>query len=221
MSIVNLPDINWQTEAIHGHQYNSAINSTYRSAFQDLCLSQIVDFPTRQQSLLDVFLTNRPTLVRKCMSMPGLSDHDMVLTVADVRPRLKRPVERKIHLWDKANIQEIRDELQSFADAFLSHTSIDTPIIRTQWSDIKVKLLFILDDKIPTKLSSRRYNQPWITRDLKPLSRRKKRAFQKLGRLQRNDLQYPELQQKYIELKKKMQRECRKQHQKYMQHDKQ
>ena len=62
------------------------------------------------------------------MSMPGLSDHDMVLTVADVRPRLKRPVERKIHLWDKANFQEIRDELQSFGDDFLSHTSIDTPI---------------------------------------------------------------------------------------------
>ena len=47
-------------------------------------LSQMVDEPTREQKILDLFFTNRPALVLTCTIEPGISDHQTV--VAEHRP---------------------------------------------------------------------------------------------------------------------------------------
>ncbi|XP_063969561.1 uncharacterized protein LOC135157548 [Lytechinus pictus] len=175
---LNLPDINWQTETVTGHQYNLGVNSAFLSTFQDLCLSQIVDFPTRGQSILDVFLTNRPSLIRKCIPLPGISDHDMVLTVADIRAKIQRPIKRKVYLWKKANMDTIREAMASFAESYLAQTSLDTPV-ESQWTEIKSKILSALEEDVPSKMTSCRFSQPWITTELKRLSRKKKRSFRR------------------------------------------
>ena len=41
---LNLPDIDWKTESIEGHQTSNAINTAFLSAFQELGLAQIVDW---------------------------------------------------------------------------------------------------------------------------------------------------------------------------------
>ncbi|XP_071503755.1 uncharacterized protein [Diadema antillarum] len=209
---LNLPDINWQTETVTGHQYNLGINSTFLSIFQDLCFSQVVDFPTRGQAILDVFLSNRPSLIRKCIPLPGISDHDMVLTVADIRAKLQRPSRRKIYLWKKANMVAIRETMGSFADTFLAETSLDTPI-ENQWMEIKNKILSVLEKDVPSKMTSCRFSQPWITAELKRLSRKKKRAFWRSSAAgNKNNPDYTT----YKGLKKTMQTECRRAHQTYI-----
>ena len=80
---LNLPDIDWTTETIEGHQYSNAINTAFLSAFQQLGPSQVVDFPTRLHNTLDLFLTNRPSMISKCTPLPGVSDHEMILTISD------------------------------------------------------------------------------------------------------------------------------------------
>ena len=47
------------------------------------------------------------------------------------------------------------------------------------WGDIKSTLMGALDTCVPNKMSSTRHNQTWITRELKQLTRRKKKAFKK------------------------------------------
>ena len=99
----NLPDIDWQTESIVGHNYSVAINNQFISTFNDLGLTQVVTFPTRQLNTLDLFLTNRPALVSKCVPLPGVSDHEMVLTISNIKARHHKPAPRKILLWKKTN----------------------------------------------------------------------------------------------------------------------
>ena len=36
---------------------------------------QLVDTPPRQNNILDIFATNRPSLVIKCGTVSGISDH--------------------------------------------------------------------------------------------------------------------------------------------------
>ena len=74
----NLPDINWQNQDIPGNQYLKSINEIFLEMSQDLGLQQIVDFPTRGTSLLDVFFTNKPDLVNNCKLLAGLGDHGAV-----------------------------------------------------------------------------------------------------------------------------------------------
>ena len=70
---LNLPDISWSDESILKHQYLKSINECFLSTFNDLGLSQIVNFSTRQESTLDVFLTNRPSLICSCIPVPGVT----------------------------------------------------------------------------------------------------------------------------------------------------
>ena len=47
------------------------------------------------------------------------------------------------------------------------------------WQDIKSTLHKLLDSCVPSKMSSTRYSQPWITREVKRLSRQEKRQYVK------------------------------------------
>ena len=59
----------------------------------------VVTFPTRLENTLDIFITNRPTLVSKCKSIPGLSDHNIVLTDTNIIPLRQKPPKRLVYLW--------------------------------------------------------------------------------------------------------------------------
>ena len=57
---LNLPDISWANESIIGHQYTKSINDCFLSAFNDLGLTQIVDFCTRQNNILGRIFNKSP-----------------------------------------------------------------------------------------------------------------------------------------------------------------
>lgn len=51
--------------------------------------------------------------------------------------------------------------------------------IEEMWNSISTTLNKILESSVPSKMTSSRFNQPWINREIKALSRRKKRQFNK------------------------------------------
>ena len=71
---INLPDIDWETLSICSYQYLKAINESFLDLLDIAGLEQMVDFPTREENTLDVFVTNRPSLTSKCCPLPALSD---------------------------------------------------------------------------------------------------------------------------------------------------
>ena len=72
----------------------------------------------------------------------------------------------------------MKADINAFSDEFTDRHSIKADI-DTMWSQFSSKCTQIMTDYIPSKLSSARFNQPWINRDLKSLSRTKKRAYKK------------------------------------------
>ena len=94
----NLPDINWEDNCVEGHQYSLTINNTFLEFLNDNGFSQIVDFPTRRSNTLDIFVTNRPSLVESCKSISGISDHEVVLMKSIILAQLCPPARRCIYL---------------------------------------------------------------------------------------------------------------------------
>ena len=74
---INLTDIKWSSNSISGNSFRKDINETILEALANSGLEQVVDFPTRDNNLLDIFATNRPSLVKFCKPIPGVSDHDV------------------------------------------------------------------------------------------------------------------------------------------------
>jgi len=74
-----------------------------------------------------------------------------------------KPVARKIHLWNKTDFDKVRESATTMTADFLAACNADTPI-DTMWNTIKGKILQLMEDSVPSKLSSTRFSQPWITR---------------------------------------------------------
>ena len=59
-------------------------------------LSQVNDQPTRDNNLLDLVFTNNPSIMKTSTSLPGISDHAMVVTDIDIIPQAEAA--QTIHL---------------------------------------------------------------------------------------------------------------------------
>ena len=89
---------------------------------------------------------------------------------------------RQIFLWNKADITLIKNHVTTEVSKFLISNTPDTSINHI-WSSIKQ----IVDSSmkfVPTKFTSSRYSQPWVTVACKRLCRKKKRSYNRAKRTQ-------------------------------------
>ena len=90
--------------------------------YPPLCVgadSRLWKFPTRLGATLDLFMTNRPSLVDKCRPAPGVGDHDIVYVTSSASVRRPKPVQHKIYLWNKADLDTMKGECCSITTKFL------------------------------------------------------------------------------------------------------
>jgi hypothetical protein len=68
--------------------YSNKINQLEIDLVEEYCLQQCVTEPTREKNILDLVLTTNENLVHKAAVMDGMSDHQMIVTTINARPRL-------------------------------------------------------------------------------------------------------------------------------------
>ncbi|KAK3104735.1 hypothetical protein FSP39_008956 [Pinctada imbricata] len=169
---------------------------------------QIVCSPTRGDNILDLAFCSNPSLIKRCKVIPGVGDHDTVLIDTLLRPTRSKPTRRKIYLWDKANISQLRQDTINFVDSFISR---DYNSIDSCWSHFKEQTSKLVDQHVPHKLTRARLTNPWINTSTRRLSRRKLRAHRKAKSTNRQrDIQ------RYLSLKSECQRNIREAHNQYM-----
>jgi len=175
----NLPDIDWKTDSIQGNNYPKEFSEQFIDLKTTCGFSQVVDFTTREDKTLEVFLTNRPSLINRVTPIPGISDHDTIPYIeSSIKAKYQRPVRRKIFLWKKAKMEDLKPGMERFVTHFIEHHTIDTGI-NTLWSEFESKCAALMNEHIPSKFTSTRYSQPWVNNEIKQLSRRKKRSYKK------------------------------------------
>ena len=87
-----------------------------------------MDFSTRIDNTLDIFGTNRSSLIERCVYLQGISDQDIVLEESCVLPVREKPVRRKIYLWKRANTQVEEEDLAKLTEKFIKDYSTSTPV---------------------------------------------------------------------------------------------
>ena len=157
--------------------------------------SRLLDFLPEEKIHLDIFLTKRPSLVDKCKPIPGVSDHDIVFVEASTRAAKTKPTQQNILLWKHVYISNLKPDVLSFSNDLTSQCTSDTDV-NTLWNSFKEFTSNLLDDKVPSKMTSARFSQPWINRKAKRISRKNKEAYKKAKHSRsENDIQrYKQLQ---------------------------
>ena len=126
--------------------------------------------PTRGENNLDLFFTTNPSLVKNSTVVPGISDHDMVVTDCELRPIYNRPKPRKTLQFSKANWDRIECATKKFRSAFEKTFSQNT--VETNWCLFRDFVHSTIQDLVPSKNKTTRYNPPWFTPKIKRLVRK-------------------------------------------------
>ena len=157
------------------------IEKTFIETFEACNIDQLVDFPTRGSNTLDILGTNRPTFCNRCIPKPGISDHDTIVLADIACHTLKsKPNERKIFIWSRTDIPQLKNHVSMNVNTFINKNTINTPV-NDIWFHFK-DLVESSRQFIPSKVFSRRYSQPWFNRECKRLTRKKKRAYNRAKR---------------------------------------
>ena len=145
--------------------------------------SQLVHEPTRRQgethNTLDLVLSNNKNIVRNVQVVTGISDHDIVLFTVNTACKRKRissarfTSERKLIPTDPEEFEE----LKKLADNV--NLNSESKTVDEKWNEFELGIHRIMDDHIPHKMSSSRYNLPWFNRPLRRQARAKQRLYNK------------------------------------------
>ena len=114
---------------------------------------------------------------KACISIPGISDHSIVLADCDLKATINKKPPRKVYQWSKADWQLIKEQTVIFAKQFLALARTRT--VKENYTVFIEYMEGILAVNIPSKLLNSRYNLPWMNRNLKRLIRKKGRRFKK------------------------------------------
>ena len=68
----NLPDINWNYNSVTNNSYPLDISTLFIDELNSGGFIQMVEQLTRGNNILDLFATNRPSLVRQIKIIPGI-----------------------------------------------------------------------------------------------------------------------------------------------------
>ncbi|CAG2253343.1 unnamed protein product [Mytilus edulis] len=115
---------------------------------------------------------------QRCKPIPdiGNSDHDIVLLDTSIKAQKPKPVKLEIQLCKITNIDEIQNEVRLFAEIFNQKTFSNT---ENMWKYFKENIIKIIDQKVPTKMTTTKFTRPWINTNIKRLIRRKQKAYKK------------------------------------------
>ena len=206
----NLPDIDWPTLAVTSNQYPAVMSNIYIGLPAQCGVKQLVEAPTRGNNILDLFFTSNPSLVSKCKPIPGVGDHDAVLVDTLAKPQRSKPVRRKIYLWDKADLPNLKQEARNITTTLhtIQHQGIDA-----LWESFRDQLLTILENNVPHKTTRSRATNPWMNTKTRRLARQKNRAFIKASTTKNT-----KDRTRYKKLKSACQRSIREAHDTYV-HD--
>ena len=108
---MNVPDIDWKMSSVKDNpQYGVTVNQKFLDLDDDHGLSQLVTFPTRQESVLDLVLTSHPDLVNNLNTtegISGISEHSAVSFELNLTVKVNKKKPRTVYKFAKANYDDI------------------------------------------------------------------------------------------------------------------
>ena len=179
----NLPHINWETKTVKAGTPQNALHQELLDITEENGLEQMQMKPSRLENTLDLYFTTNPSLVKSCDTIPGISDHNMIVIDSDIKPRYNTTKRRKIYQYKKANWTDIHTKMEELGKTITECTGS----VQQKWDMLKKGIEDIMNVNIPTKLTSKKHNLPWITPRLRKQIRKKHKLFQKAGKSQKKE----------------------------------
>jgi hypothetical protein len=109
----NAGDIDWETNMIRAGSDRKSLWESLISTLDEHHMEQLQREPTRMGAVLDLFCNNRPSLVSNLSTVPGISDHDIIVVDTNVKAKAAKKPPRHIRKWEAIQL-----ETETFQEEF-------------------------------------------------------------------------------------------------------
>ena len=173
----NFPDIDWASWSTTNTKTAPA-HSKFLNFLLGNSLSQLVTKITRpvSNSVLDLITTTCPQVIDNIESLPGISDHNIVLFNINMKPKIQSKPRRKVPNFKKADPEKLQKLTKEFSHKFISSNPEDNSV-DTNWRKICDFLKDLMNSHIPSKMSGGKRHVPWITPQIKRKMRKRDRLY--------------------------------------------
>ena len=170
----NCPNIDWDKQTASGPDREIQQELTDLMSTQNL--TQVHKNATREGNLLDLIFVTNPTLVKSSTNVPGISDHDIIITDVDTKVYHQKTKPRKCYIYKKANWNTIHNDLSKLNDD-IEEMVTKNEHIDSLWDTFKTKLFESMNKNIPSKDIKANNTVPWIKRREKKMLKKKQRLY--------------------------------------------
>ena len=132
--------------------------------------------PTRLDWIFDLFCVNKPGLLRYTNTIPGISNHMIIVADMDLKPQCSKKKPRKVYVYSKANWESVRRDINNFTEQYYIQEH-PRRSVNENWNIFKVKLHETIDRYIPSRKTSSRNHLPWINTSICRMMRKKQRLY--------------------------------------------
>ena len=203
----NLPGWDWTATQLRPNCPQPANHQEFKEFMDTTGLSQLVKKPTRNNNTLDLIMTNIPERVNRTDILPGISDHHICYTELSLRANRRKQAPRTIWLYKRANWNGLEEHI---TPALQQLTNSQQPV-EEMWTDFKNIITEGAKKYIPTKTTKKQSRKPWISPVLEQKIKLKKRLHRKT-----KSNGGKQLEERYNTIRKEIQREFRKEHNKFV-----
>ena len=174
----NSPDINWESNTVNCSAQDRELQQQLMEVMSTSSLTQVHNQPTRFSAILDLTFTSNLTLMKNSTSIPGLSDHNMVVTDFETQLQTAKENKRTYYKFKKANWTNIENDLELLLDD-ITNDYEKGKNVEDLWSKFKTVLNDTIARNIPTGTAKKRTRLPWIDNSLLRQLKKKKRLYRK------------------------------------------
>ena len=86
------------------------------SSLRNHGLTQLQLEPTYKDRVLDLFCSNKPSLIKSVSTIPEFSDHSFVVIDTVLKPVISKKPPRKIYRWARANWDAMKQKTLAFSE---------------------------------------------------------------------------------------------------------
>ena len=115
------------------------------------------------------------------------ADHDIVYIDYDIKAKPIQQAPQKIFLYNRADMDGLRDHLARFRDTFLSsdHSHMS---VNDMWVSFKSEVIAAIERFIQTKMTKTKYSLPWIDSSIRRLIRKREKLYFRARKLSSPDV---------------------------------
>ncbi|CAG2257274.1 unnamed protein product [Mytilus edulis] len=121
-------------------------------------------------------------------TLPGLSDHEIVFTEVNLKPRTSIQKPRIMPLYSKANWENMKLDLNKLHQD-ITLMNEQKAGVNKLWTHFQTKLEESIGKNVPKKTARKKDGSPWITSDIKRLIRKRDRWFKRMKNLEIEEIE--------------------------------